>query len=78
MGFLIEKKNDLDNEKATFRLYHNHDKSIDFAFTRANMRERLGNLGFSTNRIGYVVKLLNRLYPMPIKRPSVERRYSGI
>jgi hypothetical protein len=76
MGFLIEKENDLDNEKATFRLYHNHDKSIDVTFTRPNMRERLGNLGFSTNRIGYIVKLLNRLYPMPVKRPAFERRFS--
>ena len=42
-------------------------EGIDIIITRNNFRERLEDLEFSPQRIGYVVKLINKIDPLPVR-----------
>ncbi len=54
-------------------------EGVDAIFTRDNFREVLEGLGFSPQRIGHVVKLINKIDPLPVRpktSPSDLAHYS--
>ena len=71
MPFKLEKlkKRKMDI-KSRFRLIHNID-GIDVIFNRYNFRDVLECLGLSSGRIGYIVKLLNKVDPLPVRYKSL-------
>jgi hypothetical protein len=78
MAFTLTKLDvEKDNLSSRFRLV-NPDDNLNVIITYQNFRSVLENEGFGSNRIGYIVKLLNKLYPLDVKklRPTLSDRYN--
>jgi hypothetical protein len=78
MGFLLTKL-DLEKENfvSRFRLV-NLDDGLDVVITYQSFRSVLENEGFGSHRIGYIVKLINKLYPLDVQkfRVPLEEKYN--
>jgi hypothetical protein len=78
MGFVLTKLDvEKDNLSSRFRLV-NSDENLNVIITYQSFRSILENEGFGSKRIGYIVKLLNKLYPLDVKRlrPTLSERYN--
>ncbi|MBI5057095.1 MAG: hypothetical protein HZB61_10825 [Nitrospirae bacterium] len=78
MAFLIIKLDEqLCNLKSRFRLIHK-DEDIDVTFTRQTFRELLEDIGFSSKRVGCILRLLDKRYPIEVSqfKLSVEDKYN--
>jgi hypothetical protein len=78
MAFTLTKLDvEKDNLSSRFSLV-NPDDNLNVIITYQNFRSVLENEGFGSNRIGYIVKLLNKLYPLDVKklRPTLSDRYN--
>lgn len=76
MAWKIERLSGDDNLSAVFCLTIPDDK-LTVTFTRRTFRKVLeGELGFTSQRAGYALRLLNKLYPLPRKPIKLEDRYS--
>lgn len=78
MGFRLEKLDKgKSNNDSRYRLVNIED-GIDVIITYKSFREVLERLGFSSHRIGYIVKLINKLYPLDFKhlRIPIEEKIS--
>lgn len=78
MAWKLEKLFDDDNASAVFRLTIPQDK-FTVTFTRQTFREVFDDaLGFSPQRTGHVLKLLNKFYPLLRSPIRLEDRYSAM
>lgn len=78
MGFMLTKLDvEKDNLSSRFRLV-NPAENLNVIITYQSFRSILENEGFGSKRIGYIVKLLNKLYPLDVKklRPTLSERYN--
>jgi hypothetical protein len=78
MAFRLTKiDEDKDNMEARFRLVNEAEK-IDVVITRRTFRRILESLYFSSQRIGCILRLINRQYPISFKKFRVknEERFS--
>jgi hypothetical protein len=78
MGFVLTKLDvEKDNLNSRFRLV-NSAENLNVTITYLNFRSVLENEGFSSHRIGCIVRLLNKLYPLDVKRlrPTLSERYN--
>jgi hypothetical protein len=66
----------IDKDDSSYSLFE--ENNLLCSFTRETFRETLEKLDRSSKWIGYIVRLLNKQYPLEIKRPSVDspERYS--
>ncbi|RJQ23110.1 MAG: hypothetical protein C4560_01305 [Nitrospiraceae bacterium] len=66
-----------DNLESRFRLVLD-DENIDVIFTRKTFRSVLESLFFSSKRIGSILRLLNKNFPVSVKacRVSLEEKYN--
>jgi hypothetical protein len=76
MAWKLEKLSGDDNLTSVFCLTIPSEE-LTVTFTRQTFRKVFeGELGFTPQRTGHVLKLLNRLYPLPRKAIKLEDRYS--
>lgn len=64
---LIKYEEDKPNSEALFRLIV-VDECIDVYISYKSFRSVLENLNFSSQRIGYVVRLLNKKFPLEVNK----------
>ena len=63
--FIIEKcEEDQDNLSSTFKLVDTDSDGSAVFFNRSNFREVLSAVGFSPQRVGCVLRILNSKYPI--------------
>lgn len=78
MAFMLTKL-DVENENSVsrFRLV-NSDDALDVVITYKSFRSVLEDQGFSSHRIGYIVKLINKLYPLDVQKfiVPIEDKYT--
>ncbi len=80
MAFKIIKLDvEKDNQETRFRVVLEVE-DIDVIITRKNFRSVFESLSFSSHRIGSVLKLINKKYPIDLKKYKVsfEERYSDM
>ncbi|OIO27848.1 MAG: hypothetical protein AUJ60_08480 [Nitrospirae bacterium CG1_02_44_142] len=76
MSWKLEKLSGDDNLTAVFCLTVPSDE-LTVTFTRQTFRKVFeGELGFTPQRTGHVLRLLNQLFPIPRKPIKFENRYS--
>lgn len=64
MAFKLVKIDlDMDNLEARYELTHEEEK-IKVVFQRKKIRQALDWLGFSSHRIGYIIRLINKQFPI--------------
>ena len=76
MAWNLEKLSGDDNLTSVYCLTIPAEE-LTVTFTRQTFRKVFeGELGFTPQRAGYVLRLLNKLYPLPRKPIKLEDRYS--
>lgn len=67
------------NEASRFKL-ENEDEGVNLIFKRDTLRGLLEGLGYSSHKIGHVYKLLNKKFPLDVKKYKVsnEERFSVV